>query len=749
MTIENLLAKMTLKEKVGQLNQRLYGWEVYEKKAGEIQLTATFKNEIKRWGSVGFIYGVLRADTRSGKNLETGLNKEEAIKVSQMIQDYLKEHTRLGIPVFLAEECPHGHQGLDSLTTPANITSGASWNPQLYQKAQGIVASEIREKGAHLGLISTLDVARDPRWGRTEECFSEDPYLTTAFTLAALEGLQGAENKEKISENNVLAVLKHFAGQGSAMGGHNSGPVNIGQRELREIHLPSMQAAVSHGAELCMAAYNDLDGVPCHGNQSLLTEILRNEFGFKGAVMADGCALDRLVEVAGTPAKTAAWALTSGVDISLWDEVFPYLEEAVETDLVSEEILDQAVLRVLRLKEKMGLFGPNQLKAVSFSAEYKRQIAIELAEESLVLIKNQRNNLPLDQATLNKLAIIGPNSDLIYNQLGDYTPFKKEAECQTILRAFKDSLVDTNTKVAFAQGTTITSEIPGGIAEALKIAGEAEQIIVVLGGSSARDFSTSFDANGAALTGSAEMTSGENIDLADLSLPEAQIKLVKALANLGRKMTAILIQGRPHCLAEIADCFESIIIAGYPGQYGGQGIANVILGKTNPSGKLAMTIPKNTGQLPVYYNYRDIAFKKDYLDSLGQGDYPFGLGLSYTTFKIANVALISNDLTRQQIKAGGVVKVTGEITNTGLVAGAEVVQLYIKGHQERVITRIKELKGFEKIYLDPGETKSFELTLGKAELMAYNEKMEEIILAAVTVSIEASGYEEQFKLTLN
>lgn len=284
--LQKLLQKMTLKEKVGQLNQRLYGWQVYEKKDGKLFLTDYFKNEVKKYGTVGVIYGVFRADPWSERNELTGLTTSEAQEVSQMIQQYMKKETRLKIPVLLSEECPHGHQALEATTLPTNFSVGCSWNPELYQQLQEVVAAELQEKGAHLGLISTLDLLRDPRWGRTEECFSEDPYLTAAFTQAAVTGLQ--------KEQKIKAVLKHLAGQGNVMGGHNSGPVAIGERELREIHLPAIRAGIKAGAKGCMAAYNDIDGVFCHTNPHLLQEILREEYGFSGIVMADGCALDRV-----------------------------------------------------------------------------------------------------------------------------------------------------------------------------------------------------------------------------------------------------------------------------------------------------------------------------------------------------------------------------------------------------------------------------------------------------------------------
>ena len=418
MLLKELISQMTLKEKVGQLNQRLYGWQSYEKTADGIQLTDYFKDEVKRWDSLGVIYGVFRSDPWSGKNLETGLSKEEAFQVSQMIQTYIAENTRLKIPVLLTEECPHGHQGIDSITTPTNYAAGSSWNPALYQAAQEIVAEELREKGAHVGLISTLDLCRDPRWGRTEESFSEDPYLAGEFTKAAVKGLQGIKSDSSLAGNRVLATLKHFAAQGSIMGGHNAAPVEIGERELKEIHLPMMQAGIDAGALMCMAAYNDIDGVPCHINKHLLTTLLRDEMGFEGAVMSDGCALDGVASQLGK-AETAALALKSGLDISLWDNIYPYLEEAVLEGLLDETLLDEAVYRVLSLKEKVKIFNEAP-EYTPLTAAEKEARNVALAEESMVLLKND-GILPIDTNKIKRVALFGPHIDNIYHQLGDYT----------------------------------------------------------------------------------------------------------------------------------------------------------------------------------------------------------------------------------------------------------------------------------------------------------------------------------------
>ena len=589
--IENLLKEMTIREKVGQLNQRLYGWQVYEKVNGRIELTNYFKKEVAYFGSIGWIYGVFRADPWTNRDLNTGLTQEEAFEVSQMIQTYLNEHTRLKIPAFLTEECPHGHQGLDATTVPVNFCSGASWNPGLYQKVQECVAKEIRTTGAHVGLISALDIARDPRWGRTEECFSEDPFLTSCFTEAAVRGLQKEDGHPL-----VLAVLKHFAAQGASMGGHNAGPVVIGERELREIHLPAVLRSIRAGTSAIMAAYNDIDGVPCHINPFLLRKFLREEGGFEGIVMADGCALDRIAEHFGDPIRAAAEALKSGIDISLWDQVFPRLQHAIEMGKASVEELDDAVLRVLKLKERMGLFRKQFPKIAEVDIKQTKRLTNPISRRIGGIVKKSR-----------------------------YITIRREL-----------------------------------LKEAKEIAEEAEVVIVTFGGSSIREFETTFDTNGAALSGSNEMTSGENIDLSDLSVPDCQSELIQELAKLGKSLIGVVITGRPVIVSPLADYFDSLLYVGYPGQYGGEALANIIFGKRNPSGKLAISIPDAEGQLPVFYNFRDTDFNENYLHLSGKPVYRFGYGLSYSNF-----ALEYSEVSLE----GKQIIVSGTITNDSTIAG--------------------------------------------------------------------------------
>ncbi|ULT56691.1 glycoside hydrolase family 3 C-terminal domain-containing protein [Neobacillus drentensis] len=716
--VEALLSKMTLKEKVGQVNQKLYGWEVYRKTDTGYELTEKFKEHVERWDGIGVLYGLFRSDPWSAVHFENGITEDVSADVANLIQQYVKEHTRLGIPVLLSEECSHGHQGLDSMITPVNLGIGATWNPELHEKLMAAVAEEVRAKGAHLALVSTLDILRDPRWGRSEECFSEDPYLASQLTEAVVKGMQG-EPGDFIPEGKLTAVLKHFAAQGNGTGGKNAAPASIGERELREIHLPPMISAIQSGALACMAAYNEIDGIPCHANGYLLNQILREEFGFKGAVMADGCALDNLVALTQSREKAAALALENGVDISLWDDVYTTLETAVETGLVSEEKLNDAVRRVLTLKFKMGLFDRPYVEADPMKGkEQAEKINLESARQSIVLLKND-GILPLKK-DIKKIAVIGPNADAIYNQLGDYTPFQREDRVITVRKGITSLASEAD--VVYEKGCGIRSGDRDGIEKAVHLAGSSDVAIVVLGGSSARKFDAQFDLNGAVVntTGEEEMDCGENVDVANLELGGLQLQLLQKVMETGTPVIVVLIQGRPHAIPWIAEHAPAILSAWYPGQMGGQAIAEVLFGEVNPSGRLPVSIPRSSMQLPVFYNYKDGGYKKDYFDQSGNALYPFGFGLSYTEFRYENLRVTRKTITADQLLAGEKFSITVDVTNIGDRDGYDVIQLYLKGKGLSITRRVKELKGFRKVWLAAGETKEVMLELGAEELQVFS-----------------------------
>ncbi len=717
--VDELLAKMTLTEKVGQLNQKMLGWNAYRREGDRIELTEAFHSEVAKYGGMGALYGLFRADPWSAVTFSTGLGAKESAKVANQIQRYVRENTRLGIPVLLSEECPHGHMAIDGTLLPTNVGIGSTWNPDLYRKATELVAKEVRSRGAHLGLISTLDMARDPRWGRTEECFSEDPYLAAHLAEAAIEGLQGHGRAHIGSQDGIAAVAKHFAGQGGGEGGRNAAPVAIGERELHEIHLPAAHAAIKAGAMSVMAAYNEIDGVLCHANPKLLTKLLRDKWGFDGFVMSDGVALDRLVSLAGSKAKAGRMALHAGVDLSLWDNVFPDLEQAVASGVVPINLVDQAVRRVLRAKFELGLFEEPFVDEdrwqVAVGFEEIQHTSLQLARESLVLLENPQGLLPL--AMTGSIAVIGPNADSLYSQLGDYTPPQRPDTGHTVRKGVFD-VAGSSVRVGYAHGCGVMDPSRAGFEQAILTAKQADVVILVLGGSSERDFGVQFDSNGAAILDERkrEMDCGEGIDVSNIELPGVQLELARELKALGKPIIGVLIQGRPYALGDLPELCDALICAWYPGPFGGIAIAEAIFGKLNPSGRLPVSIARSSGQLPVFYNRKEGSGDLPYLDLAKGTRYPFGYGLGFSKIVYSQLRIAGTPDKHT-------FHVSATIENVGLFAGFEVVQLYISREQGSVTPRRRELKGLKKVWIEPGQTTSVEFVLGHEELGVWNYEM--------------------------
>ncbi len=700
---EDLLSRMTLREKVGQLNQRLYGFSAYERRGEEIVLSPEFKDEVEKWGGLGVLYGLYRADPWSRKTFENGLSGVFMKKAYNLAQRYVKEHSRFGIPMLMSSECPHGHQALDGYLLPVNLAAGASWNPRLVRDAYRVCGEQLRELGVDFALISMLDVLRDPRWGRSEECYSEDPYLAAALAKEAVSGCQSA---------GVAVVAKHFCAQGETTGGINASAARIGPRELREIHLPPMKACCKAGVEGVMAAYNEIDGVFCHANRVLLRDILRGELGFSGIVMADGVAVDRLNLLTGDFAASGAMALRAGVDVSLWDKAFSCLEEAVEKGLVSEEEVNQAVLRVLELKFRRGLFERPYLEEDEprrFSVE-KEPESLELSRQSPVLLKND-GILPLKKGV--KIAVIGPNGDSLYNQLGDYTPPQRKGTGVTLLRGLIEQLGEEN--VSFAQGCTVCGGEETGIPAAVKAAEESDVVILALGGSSSRFAGAKFDVNGAAvLDGPVQMDCGEGVDSPALTLPGAQEALAEAVFRTGKPVVAVFIAGRPYAVADIVRRCDAALYAFYPGPMGGRALGELLAGKLSPSGRLPASLPKDAGSLPCYYNY-----KASYTPREEPAAFPFGYGLSYTSLQISHVRF-PEPLSKAELEAGKRAAVRFTLENAGEWDAYAVPQLFLRDERASVVRRVRELKAFDKVFLKAGERRECVLDLGAEELSLWD-----------------------------
>jgi beta-glucosidase len=727
--VEDLLSQMTLAEKVGQVNTRLLGFNCYDRRDDGFFPNEVFINEVEQFGGIGFLYGLFRADPWSKKTYRNGITGKDMAKTANRFQRYVLENTRLKIPVLICSEVPHGHQALDGYLLPVNLAMACTFNPGLVKEGFMTVAKQIRAAGAHVGFVSALDMLREPRWGRSEECYSEDPYLASAFAQAAVEGLQGGKSGE-IGGESVMAVVKHFCAQGEGMGGLNAAPASIGERELREIHLPSSKACCDAGVKGFMAAYNEIDGIPCHANKKLLRDILRGEFGFDGIVMSDGHALDRLQCLTSSPEESAALALQAGIDVSMWDSVFPSLGEAIEKKLVPEDFLDDAVRRVLKLKYEIGLFENPYVeegKYISISHNSKEYPAsLELARQSVVLLKNEDNILPLNVSQIKTISIIGPNGDDIYNQIGDYSATQKEGDCYTLFEGIK--YIAEGVEVLYAKGCNIRGQDDTMLDAAIEAAKKSDVVILALGGSSKRNFDIQFDSNGAVLPASlnsVEMDCGEGVDVSDLALGGLQNRLIMEIEKLNKPTIAVAIQGRPICFAEIGS--KAIICSFYPGPVGGLALAEVIFGRVVPSGKLSVSLPSFPRQSNFYYNRKTAVDGLRYVDRETKALYPFGYGLSYTCFKYDELRISKTTLSTEELEKGEFFQVFIRISNIGKFDAAEVVQMYIKANTSPITRRTKELKGFKKVFIKTGESIIVNFSLGKDELSVWDSNMNFVI----------------------
>jgi beta-glucosidase len=715
--VEHLLSLMTLEEKVGQLIQP-FGWQTYENIDGEITLTESFKKQVEN-GGVGSLYGVLRADPWTGVTIETGLSPAEGAEAVNKIQRYAIENSRLGIPILIGEECSHGHMAIGATVFPVPLSLGSTWNVDLYREMCRAVARETRSQGGAVTYSPVLDVVRDPRWGRTEECFGEDAYLISELAVASVEGLQG---KSLDQEDSVVATLKHFVGYGSSEGGRNAGPVHMGKRELLEVDMLPFKKAVEAGAVSIMPAYNEIDGVPCTTNRELLQDILRTEWGFEGMVITDCGAIDMLAsghDTAEEGLDAAVQAITAGIDMEMSGEMFgKYLLEAVRQNILDLSNIDTAVQRVLNLKFKLGLFdspfADPQTAAKVIGCEEHIALARKIAGEGIILLKNEGKILPLSKES-GTIAVIGPNADAGYNQLGDYTSPQSASKVKTVLGGIRSKLADEQERVLYAPGCRIKDDSKEGFDYALTCAKLADTVVMVIGGSSARDFGEgSIDLK----TGASKVTDhswsdmdcGEGIDRMSLKLSGVQLELIQEISKLGKPIVVVYINGRPIAEPWIEDHADAILEAWYPGQEGGHAVADILFGDVNPSGKLTISIPKHVGQLPVYYNGKRSRGKR-YLEDDSQPQYPFGYGLSYTEFSYSNLRVQP-----EIIPADGVATVTVDVSNIGDREGAEVVQLYISDTVSAVTRPAKELKGFRKVTLASGESKTVEFTVGAEQL---------------------------------
>lgn len=711
--VEDLLSKMTLEEKAGQLVMTM-GWEYYEKTGNQYVLTEKFKKEL-RDKHLGSTWAVMRADPWTQKTLQNGLTPEAAHNLTNEMQLWNRKNTRLGIPLMFAEEAPHGHMAIGTTVLPTAIGRASTFNKRLENALGFCVANELYAQGAQIAFGPVLDIVRDPRWSRVEETYGEDPVLTAKMGGEYANGIQLYGTQSYLP--NIISTLKHFTAHGISEGGHNGNTAQVGRRELLSVlSYPFMQAVQEYGVQSVMTAYNDVDGIPCSGNKWLLRDVLRHDWSFNGLVISDLYAINGLVSarMAADYSEAAALAVKAGVDIDLGGSCYgEQLVQAVKKGLVSESLVDELVRRVLIQKFRQGLFDNKFDKSFPKSEQdmlYDEDCNLNAARESVILLKNENRTLPLSKE-VKKVAVIGPNADNVYNMLGDYTAPQADGSVITVLQGIREKL--PNAQVEYVQGCHIRDTSLNDIARAVRAAEEADVVVAVLGGSSARDFRTNYKETGAAeVTGPAvsDMDAGEGFDRATLKMLGRQEELLKALYATGKPVVLVMIQGRPLDLSWADAHVPAILNAWYPGSQGGGAIADIIFGDVNPSGKLPVSYPRSVGQLPVYYNTTEM--RRDYTDEPASPLYPFGYGLSYTTFEYSNLQFVwKNDTT---------LEVSFQLTNTGQYDGAEAVQLYMRHNQASVKTPERQLKAFEKVFLKKGETKTVTMTLSKSDFAILN-----------------------------
>lgn len=718
--VQDLLSRMTLEEKVGQLLCPL-GWEMYEIQGNDVVPSNKFRQLIKE-KNAGMLWATYRADPWTKKTLANGLNPALAAKAGNALQKYMIENTRLGIPLFLAEEAPHGHMAIGTTVLPTGIGMAATWSPELIKEAGEVIAKEIRAQGGHISYGPVLDLARDPRWSRVEETFGEDPVLSGILGAAMVKGLTKGELSQKYS---TLATLKHFLAYAVPEGGQNGNQALIGMRELHENFLPPFKQAIDAGALSVMTSYNSIDGIPCTAHSYLLTQLLRNEWNFRGFVVSDLYSIEGLYEnhyVAPSVDAAAMQAVSAGVDVDLGGNAYSNLCRSIKEHRLKEAIVDTAVCRVLRMKFEMGLFENPYVDPEATLKEVRSREHIigarRMAQAAITLLKNEKSVLPLSKG-IRKVAVIGPNADNCYNMLGDYTAPQEEENVKTVLDGIISKI--SSSRVEYVKGCAIRDTVVCEIDKAVEAARRSEVVVAVVGGSSARDFKTSYKETGAAIANKGimnDMESGEGFDRATLSLLGKQLDLLKALKATGKPLIVVYIEGRPLDKNWAAEQADALMTAYYPGQEGGNAIADVLFGDYNPAGRLPISVPRSVGQIPVYYNKKN-PIGHDYVETPLAPLYAFGYGLSFSTFEYSDLKV--------EPKTGFSFEISFVVKNTGKYDGEEVSQLYMRDEYASVVQPVKQLKHFERFFLKRCEEKRVVFTIVKEDLSIINQDMKRVV----------------------
>ena len=729
--VTDLIQRMTIEEKVNQM-LKLTLTDLKQDKKGKItkeSLESLFNGE-----SIGCL-----DPPRWNDLLDKPIDVDGIAKFSEAADKYLRENTRLGIPAIQVElSGMHGLLALGATNFPQTIGQGSTWNPELIGRMAEVIAFEGSLAGCDQAFSPLFDIARDPRYGRVEECFGEDPYFVAEMGKAFVIGMQGDPEitKDYIPDNHLIATAKHYVGYCTPTAGINIAPVEVGPRDFRDLHLYPFEKAVRDANVLSiMPAYNEVNGIPVHANAYLLRNILRKEYGFKGYVFADYGAVSMLQNthrITSNKAETAILALKAGVDQEGSNYAYSELIPLAKKDKEIEALVDEAVRNILTVKFKLGLFDKPYVASKKISklahSEESVNLAREIAEESIILLKNQDNLLPLNLSDLKSIAVIGPNANQV--QYGDYSITKDNSSGVTILEGIKNITKD-KIQVNYAKGCGITDLDKRGFQEAVDAAEKSDVVVLVIGGSS---MSLSGTGWGELADEGAYPTSGEGYDRAELTPPGIQPDLIQAIYKTGKPIVMIMVHGRAYSIKWEKEHIPAILEAWYPGEEGGNAVARVLFGEVVPSGKLTVSVPQSVGHVPVFYNYkpsgRGVYHKpgskeqpgRDYVDSSTDPLFPFGFGLSYTQFEYSDLKI-----DRKEFRESDTVQLSVNIKNIGAVTGKEVVQVYINDKISSVTTPVMVLKGFKKTEVDSKEIVTLNFSIPCKELGLWDKNMNYVV----------------------
>jgi beta-glucosidase len=732
--VKDLLGRLTLEEKVAQIQQcPIFGCEANAREFAkqsitEKELAAAFKAT-----SYGAVFSPI------------GVHARDTLRLSKAVHEYGLKRTRLGVPMIVLHCTMHGILALDTTVFPQFIAQSATWNPELVQEMAAAIGEESAALGVSHGMGPGLELARDPRWGRVEETYGECPYLSSRLCVAFVKGIQGDNAWKGIPPDRIATVAYWTCGSSTPAGGRNTAACSIGERELRSLYFMPHEASIKEGhLTSVMASYNTTDGIPSHGNRWALTTVLRDEWGFLGYIYCDWGGIGGLEQshhVARSAAEAGMLALKAGVDLEAAGGYgFPHLVAMVKQGKIAEDYVNLACSRILRLKFVLGLFDgkrsfpeAEQLPKLIHTPEHVA-LARRMAEESVILLKNANNLLPLDAAKLKSLALIGPNADQV--EYGDYSASKDNSSGVTVLKGVRNLLKGSGVAVRYARGCDFLDPSTAGFAEAVEAAKQSDVAIVVIGDTSSTGVGAGTGETDPRLVRLA--TVGEAFDRTTLNSPGVQDELVKAIVATGKPTIVVTVQGRPFSVPWMKEHVPAILSAFYPGEEGGTAIAEILFGKVNPSGRLPVSVVQSAGHVPTAYDYAPQG-RNNYVDATSAPLWSFGFGLSYTQFEYSDLKIETPVIGKTDS-----VKFSFNVKNSGSREGKEAAQVYYHQDFTSVVTPLKRLIRFQKVELKPGETRRLEFSIPASEMAVWNIEMKRVVEPGTIDLMVGPAAEDEF-----